>query len=332
MNKQKKQFDVITIGGATEDITFYTDEGVLIDNKKDLLRQELLAFEFGAKIKIDKSYSSFGGGAANAAVCMSKLGLRVVSICSLGDDLRGRNILDNFKTSGVNTKYLQINKKTQSGFSFLLVGPGNEHIVFSDRASNGFLYVDKKTQSLLTQSSFVYLTSLSGKWLSALRGIFSVSDIKVMWNPGHVQLSAGYDKIKTFLKKTYILSLNKDEAIELVFSNSEYQKKSRQFLNKTKNLLEVIKSWGVDVAVITDGQNGADAYDGEIFYHQDIIKESKRIDTTGVGDAFGSTFLAGMKCYDGDIQKAMKLGVKNTSSVIGRQGAQNGLLVREMGC
>jgi len=40
------KYDIITIGGATEDITFYTKEGVLIDNKKDVLRQKLLAFEY----------------------------------------------------------------------------------------------------------------------------------------------------------------------------------------------------------------------------------------------------------------------------------------------
>ena len=55
-------YDMITIGGATEDITFYTAEGLLINNKKDLTKQKLLAFEYGAKIKIDKSFSGFGGG------------------------------------------------------------------------------------------------------------------------------------------------------------------------------------------------------------------------------------------------------------------------------
>ena len=50
------KYDIITIGGATEDITFYTSEGVLINNKKDLTNQKLLAFEYGAKVKIDKFF------------------------------------------------------------------------------------------------------------------------------------------------------------------------------------------------------------------------------------------------------------------------------------
>ena len=80
--------------------------------------------------------------------------------------------------------------------------------------------------------------------------------------------------------------------------------------------------------IITRGKHGADAYDGEKFYHQDILREKRRMDTTGVGDAFGSTFVAGLEIYNGDIQKAMYLSVKNTASVIGQQGAQNGLLSR----
>ena len=81
--------------------------------------------------------------------------------------------------------------------------------------------------------------------------------------------------------------------------------------------------------MITNGKNGADAYNGKKFYHQDIVKEKAKMDTTGVGDAFGSTFVAGLNLYDGDIQKSMRLAVKNTSHVIAKQGAQNGLISKK---
>ena len=93
--------------------------------------------------------------------------------------------------------------------------------------------------------------------------------------------------------------------------------------------MRIIKDYGPKITVITSGRFGADVYDGEKFYHQDILKEKKRVDTTGVGDAFGSTFTAGLKLFNGDIQKAMHLAVRNTASVIGKQGAQNGLLMKK---
>ena len=125
-----------------------------------------------------------------------------------------------------------------------------------------------------------------------------------------------------------MLTDNKDEAIELVISNPKYRNKDNRFLNNIKNLLKAIHAYGPKIVVVTNGQHGADAYDGETFYHQDILKEKKRLDTTGVGDAFGSTFTAGLKLYEGDIQKAMRLSVKNTASVIAKQGAQNGLITK----
>ena len=44
------KYDFLSIGGMTEDLVFFTDEGILLDNKDDILRQKLLAFEYGAKI------------------------------------------------------------------------------------------------------------------------------------------------------------------------------------------------------------------------------------------------------------------------------------------
>ena len=114
------KFDIITIGGATEDITFYTNEGILIDNKEDVLRQKLMAFEYGAKIKINSSYSTFGGGAANAAVCVARLGLKVACVISLGHDDRGERILKNLKKHNVNISLVQLTKMAETGFSFFV--------------------------------------------------------------------------------------------------------------------------------------------------------------------------------------------------------------------
>lgn len=323
------KYDVITIGGSTEDITFYTKEGVLLDNKEDILRQKLLAFEFGAKLKVDKAYDTFGGGAANTAVCLSRLGLKVASLVAVGDDERGLRIIQNLKSQGVNTGQIQKINNIESGFSLLLVGPSNEHIVFSNRAANTQLSIGAKEKQNLKQTKWIYMTSLSGEWRKVLRNVFSVEGPKIAWNPGHIQLHSGVGAIGKYLKKVKVLIINKDEAIELVVSDLEYRGKSHKFLNNIKNLLSTIKGWGPGIVVVTNGKHGADIYDGNKFYHQDVIKEKRRLDTTGVGDAFGSSFIAGLMLYKENIQKAMFLGVRNTASVISQQGAQNGLFTKK---
>lgn len=322
-----QKYDFVTVGGSTEDITFYTKEGEIIYNKEDILKQRLIAFEYGAKLRIDRAYSTFGGGAANASVCLSKLGLKAAAMVAIGKDIRGDGIIKNFETQGVNTALVQRKKDVESGFSLLLVGQSNEHVVFSNRAANKKLSVGPKEIGQLNKAKWVYMTSLSGKWRDVLKNVFKTK-AKVAWNPGHIQLHTGFKVIGRYLKKTTVLSVNKDEAIELVVTNPKYRNKDNRFLNNIKNLLAVLHSYGTKIVLITNGRFGAEAYDGENFYHQDIIKERKREDTTGVGDAFGSTFTAGLEMFKGDIQKAMMIAAKNTASVISQQGAQNGLLTK----
>ncbi|MDD4271728.1 MAG: PfkB family carbohydrate kinase [Patescibacteria group bacterium] len=323
------KYDVITIGGATEDITFYTDEGVLINNKKDLTKQKLLAFEYGAKVKVDKSFSGFGGGAANAAVSLSGFGFKAACLCAIGEDSRGQRILSNLQARGVDITLVQKIKGVETGFSFLLVGPSNEHIVFSNRAANNELTVNDFEIGILDQSEWIYLTSLSGEWKNNLEKIFSVKNEKLAWNPGHRQILTGIKGLGKYFKKTTCLIVNKDEAIELVMSDKKYKAKGRAFLNNVKNLLAALSSYGPKIVVITGGRQGADAMFENKIYHQPIIKETRRADTTGVGDAFGSAFIAGLELYNQDIKKSLLLAAKNAASVISIPGAQNGLLSKK---
>jgi sugar/nucleoside kinase (ribokinase family) len=323
------KYDFITIGGATEDITFCTNEGVLVDNKEDVLRQKLLGFEYGAKIQIDKAFSTFGGGAVNAAVCLARLSFKTACLASIGSDFRGHGIIENMRKNSVITKLVQNQTKAESSFSFFLVGKDKEHICFSNRAANQELKIKDNDLKELRQAKWLYLTSLSGNWQKILNQTFKANAVRIAWNPGHIQLHAGVSSIGKYFKFCEMLIINKDEALELVMSDKRYRSKDNRFLNGIKNLLVIIKKWGPKIVVITNGKHGADAYDGSIFYHHDILKEKKYINTTGVGDAFGSTFIAGLEMFNGDIKQAMKLGVINTASVVENMGAQNGLLHKE---
>ncbi len=316
--------DFLTIGSLTEDIVFFTPEGLLLDNRKDLLRQKLLAFEYGAKVNIKEYGHYFGGGASNTAVNLAKAGFRVTCLAQVGSDERGSGIIKNFKNFKVNTDNIIIDKKNDSGFSFILSN-SQDRIIFVYRGSNDFLKIEKKHEELIRKHKWVYLTSLPDNYLSSLKNIFSFKN-KIAWNPGLSQLSGGVQKIGKFLEKTDVFMVNKDEALELIKKSSEYSNKSDSFLNNAYNLVKILKSFGPDKIILTDGVRGAYFYDGENFYHQGIAKKQKKVDTTGVGDAFNSTVIGSLERFSGDYKKAMLLGVKNTASVVSKSGAQNGLL------
>ncbi len=90
-------YDIVTIGGAMRDIYFYTDEGLIIDNPKDPLREKLIAFELGAKIYIKEVYLGAGGGASNTAAGMARLGLKIATITRVGQDREGDELIKDMK-------------------------------------------------------------------------------------------------------------------------------------------------------------------------------------------------------------------------------------------
>jgi len=322
-------YDFITIGGTTRDISFFTDQGVLLDNKQDVLRQKILAFESGAKIKVDQFFYSFGGGAANAAVCLANFGLKTACLAPIGDDENGRLIIKNLKNRQVDTKLIKKIKNIESGSSFILVSPSGERIIFAQRGANRYLNLTSKELKLVKNTKNIYLASLSGNWQANLRQIFlsvKKDGPKIFWNPGATQLAGGIDLLTEFMDKVEVLALNKDEAIELIVRSKGYAHLKSAYLNKTENLLKIIYSFGPKVVVITLGAAGVMAYDGRKIYQRQILKEKKRIDSTGIGDIFNATFAAGYSLYQANINKALDLSLKNASAKISHQGAQNGLI------
>jgi len=325
------KYDFITIGGATRDIAFFTDAGVLIDSQDNpfKLHQKLLGFEYGAKIRIDKFINLFGGGAVNAAVNLSGLGFKTATIAEVGNDENGRAMLQNLKDHKVIADLVNTNKKADSGSSFILIASTSERIIFTTRGVNDYLALNDKRVKAISQSDNVYIASLTGNWLKLLRQVFKTNHKKVFWNPGSNQLKAGLKVLSPFLKKTYCLMINREEAIALILSDYTNVKMSHTFFDDISNLLKLIKSYGPEIVVITNGYHGASFYDGIKTHHQSITKEKKHVDTTGIGDVFNSTFSAGLLFYKGDIIKAAKLASKNAAHKISYLGAQNGLLTKK---
>jgi len=322
-------YDFITIGGTTRDISFFTDQGVLLNNKKDILRQKILAFESGAKIKVDKFYYSYGGGAANAAVCVTNLGFKAACLTAVGNDQDGDFIIENLKNKKVNVNLIQRVKNEESGSSFVLIAPNGERIIFAQRGANSDLEINRKKLAAIKKVKNIYIASLSGDWENNLNKIFSVvspNGPRVFWNPGMTQYLGGIDKISKYLDKTTVLASNKDEMTQLIIATPGYQHLTRNFLNRPENLLKIVYGLGPKIVIITLGEKGVIAYDGKKIYKRGIIKKDKQLDTTGVGDIFNSTFAAGFNLFSGDIDKSLQLSLENAAAKVSHLGAQEGLI------
>ncbi|GEM_PF-162061 len=354
MLENNKNLKILTIGGAVQDFTFKTEQGVLINNKKDLIKQKLIGFEFGAKINIKNADFTFGGGASNSAVSFTKLENIVSCLICVSEDTIGNEIIKNLKQHKIKTNLIQKSNK-QSGLSVVLNinNLNEEHILFTYRGANEDLDASRLRSLTTLCSSYlrqgyggqassvnfdlIYLTSLSGKNIkNNLAQVFKYKrdilkqpvnlrkgknkNIKIAWNPGNEQIKMGLEKLKQYLKETDIFIINKDEAIEICL---EFKNKIK--LNNPRELLKILAKYCSGVVVITNREKGAySIFNKKIFYESSC--QIKVEDTTGVGDAFGSTFSWALLTTNYNIQKSLQLAIKNACSVLKQTGAQNGLL------
>lgn len=311
------KYDVVTIGGATEDLFFTVDDYSVINNQVDPLNSKLIAFDYGSKVGIKDTFSGFGGGAANVAVALARIGHRVAIVTCVGDDDTGQRLVGNLLKHRINCRFIH-HAAGKSARSLILKTIANDHVIFTYRGVNDKLQINHNLAKKLTKAKRIYLSSLTGNWKALLTVVFN-SGVKLAWNPGRMQLAAGYSVLKPFLARTDVLILNKAEATELVLSSM----KDKTSLNISIILRKLYK-FGPRLVVITEGAKGAIAFDGKKIYRQVAIK-SKVADTTGVGDAFMATFVATLDSGH-DISKALKIAAKNSASVVAHHGAQHGLL------
>lgn len=312
--------DIITIGGVTRDIIFTTRGGKVVETPDNVMEQALLCFEFGAKIKASQTHFSLGGGACNTSVGLRRLGFTVGICACVGDDKEGEMILSQLRKEKVNLALIQKDKKEKTGASLVILHEKTgERTLFTYRGANENLEFNLKQKT-----KWLYVSSLSGKWQPVLHNIerfLSKNEVKCMFNPGITQIESGRKGLGRILDQTNILMINKDEAIELVYSDGFRN------IDEPQELVQVISSWGPEIVVITDGSCGAYAGNENGIYFAAAFSEIKRIDATGAGDSFGSGFLAGY-IYTGKIEEALKYGIIDSNSVISYYGAHNKLLTK----
>jgi len=354
---------ILTIGGATQDIFLHCKEGAdILRLTKKHFEEDFMIFKTGEKIEIDDLIYQTGGGATNSAVSFQKLGFTTSCFCKIGNDFAGITIKNILKKESIDASNIITSKEHPSGVSFIINTPEGERTIFAFRGANGFIQKNELPLKAIQNSDLTYITSLSHKSSELLPEIVKhakKNKVFVAINPGTSQLTEGVETLRDSLKCVDILILNSSEAKTLMFSlaKSDFNyhkvldslKKSYQpqkispLLNKPNLLNTTIMhedlyfnlkcffkeslKLGPKIVVVTDGEKGVYvATKNEVFYHPSI--KTKVVNTLGAGDAFGSAFV-GLFVKTKDISKSLIGGIINSSSVIGKMGAKQGLLKLE---
>ncbi len=299
----KKMYDIICFGSATTDIFIAT--GLKEENRK-------IAYPVGTKIPIKELNFATGGVGINVGVGLSRMGLKTAFLGKLGDDESGNRIRRCLKKEKIDF----IGKKTKAitGYGFILDSyERNRTILTYHGSADNFLFNEINKNKIKTK--WIFFSSLRGKSIKTEEKLIhwcKKKNIKVAFNMDARVAKKANLNLKKIIKKLDIIILNKEEAQRLVKGNN------------IKKLVRGIHKLGPEIIVITDGKNPVYAYNGDKLY---TIKphKIKIVERTGAGDAFTSGFLAGY-IKTKNINKALKIALANSESVIKYFGAHNKLL------
>ncbi|NTV22964.1 MAG: carbohydrate kinase family protein [Nanoarchaeota archaeon] len=304
-------YDVISVGSSTVDV-FAHVQSELIKIKTASYQQDLIAYPCGSKILIDGLEFLPGGGGTNTAVAFSKLGLRAGYLGKVGSDANSGMILDALKKEKVD--FLGVKEKGISGYSIILDSIEHDRTILAYKGVNDLFDFDEIKKAKL-KTKWFYFSSMVGKSYESLEKLAvyaKAGNAEIAFNPSNYLASKGKHYLMEVLSRTDLLVLNKEESMLLVGKG------------EIATLLSELSKLGPKRVVITDGKDGAYTCDERYVYH--VIPPSVDvIETTGAGDAFASTFLAGTIKKKG-IVECLQMGCINSVSVISNRGAKEGLL------
>lgn len=304
-------YDVITVGSSTIDV-FAKVVSELIKIKSLKETQELIAYPSGSKILIEDLTFLSGGGGTNTAVSIAKAGLKVAYLGKIGNDTNSELILKELKKEKVS--FIGKKAKGMSGYSIILDSLEGDRTILTYKGVNDYLYF-KEVDLKKLKTKWFYFSSMvneSYKTLEKLAEYAEKNNIKIAFNPSNYLAEKGPIFLKEVLSRTYLLVLNKEEAMLLAGNHD------------VKKLILDLMNFGPKLVIITDGKNGSYTIKDNVFYHV-VPNQVKSSETTGAGDAFASTFLACL-IKEKDIEESLKLGTKQAESVISKKGAKKGLL------
>ncbi len=315
MFKKEGKLDFLAIGDTAVD-AFIKLKDAHVHYKIDTNTCEL-CLRFADKVPYESvTVVPAVGNASNAAVCASRLGLKSALVSNVGDDKEGIDCLNSFKKDSISTEFIKINGGIKTNYHYVLWYEAERTILIKHEI---YPYALPEVGT----PAWIYFSSVSETAFPFHNTIADYLDthpeIKLAFQPGKFDIKLGKEKLARLYKHSKIFFCNVEEA-EKILSIKTSDK---------KELLKKMRDLGPETVVITDGPNGAYAYDGIEYLFIPIYPDPKPpYERTGAGDAFASTVVVAIR-QGRTLSEALVWAGINSMSVVQEIGAQKGLLSRE---
>jgi len=306
---------ILGIGNAIVDVICKVDDIFIEQN--NLTKSTMKLFfdenEFKnllANLKIEKTIS--GGSVANSIVGLSQLGDQVGFIGKVSDDNFGVKYEEGLKKENVEYFYSKKKEDLPTGTCLILVTPDSERTMCTFLGTAGKINDNDVSSDAVKQSEIIFLEGYLWD-----EGEPKKAFDKAINSANKVAMSLS-DQFCVDRHKPHFLDLVKNK-LDITFANEQ----EITSLIEAKNFKEVINFSKLlnKLVIITRGEKGAIAINGDEIAECDIQKNLKIIDLTGAGDLFAAGFLHG---YINKLpsKECLKKGTEMSSKVIQQIGAR----------
>ena len=306
---------VLGIGNAIVDVICKVNDSFIMQNNLTKSTMKLFFDESEFKsllinLKIEKTVS--GGSVANSIVGLSQLGDKVGFIGKVSDDKFGSNYEEGLKKENVEYFYSKKKEELPTGTCLILVTPDSERTMCTFLGTAGKINENDVSSEAIKKSEMIFLEGYLWD-----EGEPKKAFDKAINNANKVAMSLS-DLFCVDRHKPHFLNLVKNK-LDITFANEQ----EITSLIEAKNFDEVI-SFSKQLnklVIVTRGEKGAVAVNGDEVIESDVQKNLKIIDLTGAGDLFAAGFLHG---YINKLstKECLEKGTEMSSKVIQQIGAR----------
>jgi sugar/nucleoside kinase (ribokinase family) len=306
---------ILGIGNAIVDVLCKVDDNFIKQNNLTKSTMKLFFDENEFKnllsnLKIEKTVS--GGSVANSMVGISQLGDKVGFIGKVSDDDFGYKYEEGLKKENVDYFYSKKKEELPTGTCLILVTPDSERTMCTFLGTAGKINENDVDSDVVKKSEIIFLEGYLWD-----EGEPKKAFDKAINNANKVAMSLS-DQFCVERHKPHFLNLVKDK-LDITFANEQ----EITSLIEAKNFNEVIdfSKQLNKLVVVTRGEKGAVAVNGDEIFECDIQKNIKIIDLTGAGDLFAAGFLHGY-INKLSMKECLIQGTEMSSKVIQQIGAR----------
>jgi fructokinase len=306
---------ILGIGNAIVDVICRVNDSFIEQNNLTKSTMKLFFDENEFKnllksLKIEKTVS--GGSVANSIVGLSQLGDKVGFIGKVSDDDFGSKYEEGLKKENVEYFYSKKKEELPTGTCLILVTPDSERTMCTFLGTAGKINENDVSSEAIKKSEIIFLEGYLWD-----EGEPKKAFDKAINNANKVAMSLS-DQFCVDRHKPHFLDLVKNK-LDITFANEQ----EITSLIEAKNFEEVINFSKLlnKLLIITRGEKGAIAINGDKVVECDIQKNLKIIDLTGAGDLFAAGFLHG---YINKLstKQCLEKGTEMSSKVIQQIGAR----------